>query len=265
MLFLSRCRALVRIGCRDFRPRALEILGLPTLPSKEKGRGNLLHVYKRERNLFSHQMLASACLHVSVAIFSSVYILHSSLTMSFKVVGSALTRTLWTRGQRTPPAARSPKVNRLSTTCRVSGKQQGCDKTKSCSSDSDRPSGEGPSPSSEPPHRFTTADKKRPKEPVGAPGVNGVRRSYTSAAPVSQSTYLWARYNDTKRLVHGKQRVPTICPKVIPNTQRRLPSTSPRLSQPDMLLLFSILFYSRHTGQMTQQCLLFLFAKCISG
>ncbi|KAF3860782.1 hypothetical protein F7725_001037 [Dissostichus mawsoni] len=123
--------------------------------------------------------------------------------MSFKAVGSALTRTLWTRGQRTPPAARSPKVNRLSTTCRVSGKQQGCDKTKSCSSDSDRRSGEGPSPSSDPPHRCTTADKKRPQEPVGAPGVTGVRRrSYTSTAPVSQSTYLWARYNDTKRLVH---------------------------------------------------------------
>lgn len=133
--------------------------------------------------------------------------------MSFKAVGTALlTRTLWTKGHRTPPLARSSKVNRLSTTSAV--RQQGCETPKEQSSsslESDRPGGDGPS-SGEPPHRGTAGEKKRPKEPVGAPGVTGVRRrSYTStAAPVNQTSYLWARYNDTKRLVHGKQRVPGI-------------------------------------------------------
>lgn len=131
--------------------------------------------------------------------------------MSFKTVGT-LTRTLWARGNKTPPLARSPRVNRLCTTCRISGgKKQGRDRTKeeSCGSDSDRPTGDAPSPS-DPPHRCTAGDKKRVKEPLGAPGVCGVRRrSFTStAAPMDQISYLWTRYNDMKRLVHGKQRAP---------------------------------------------------------
>lgn len=131
--------------------------------------------------------------------------------MSFKTVGT-LTRTLWARGNKTPPLARSPRVNRLCTTCRISGgKKQGRDGTKeeSCGLDSDRPTGDAPSPS-DPLHRCTAGDKKRAKEPLGAPGVCGVRRrSFTStAAPVDQISYLWTRYNDMKRLVHGKQRAP---------------------------------------------------------
>lgn len=142
-----------------------------------------------------------------------------AVNMSLKTVGTALTRALWTTGNRTPPLTRSPKVNRLSTSCRVSGeRKQGHEKTKeqSCVSDSDRPSGDVPTPS-EPPHKCTTGDK-RLKEPVGAPGVTGVRRrSYTSnAAPVDQRSFLWARYNDMKRLVHGKQRVPSLYPKFPP-------------------------------------------------
>ncbi|XP_074499669.1 5'-nucleotidase domain-containing protein 2 [Sebastes fasciatus] len=133
--------------------------------------------------------------------------------MSFKVVGT-LTRTLWTRGHsRTPPVARSHKVNRLSTTTcsRLSaGGKQSSERSQeqSCSSESDKPSGDvlpsSSSSSKEPPPPPHSGDKKRPKEPVGAPGVTGVkRRSYTStAAPAKKSTYLWARYNDTKRLVH---------------------------------------------------------------
>ncbi|XP_056240116.1 5'-nucleotidase domain-containing protein 2 [Seriola aureovittata] len=126
--------------------------------------------------------------------------------MSLKTVGTALSRTLWTGGNRTPPVARATKVNRLSTSSRVpGGKQQGTEKTKeqSCGSDSDRP-GDDVQPLSESPHRCTTGEKKRSKEPVRAPGVTGVRRrSYTcTAAPVDQKSYLWARYNDTKRLVH---------------------------------------------------------------
>ncbi len=135
------------------------------------------------------------------------------IKMALKIVGTALTRTLWTTGNGTPPLVRSPKVNRLSTTCRVSAeRKQGRDKTKeqSCSSCPDRPRDDVPSPG-EPPHRCTTGDKKRGREPVGAPGVTGVRRrSYTSStAPVDQRSYLWARYNEMKRLVHGKRRVTT--------------------------------------------------------
>lgn len=142
--------------------------------------------------------------------------------MSFKTVGT-LTRTLWARGNKTPPLARSPRVNRLCTTCRISGgKKQGRDGTKeeSCGSDSDRPTGDAPSPS-DPLHRCTAGDKKRAKEPLGAPGVCGVRRrSFTStAAPMDQISYLWTRYNDMKRLVHGKQSPPPLlffCPNLGP-------------------------------------------------
>lgn len=148
--------------------------------------------------------------------------------MSVKTVGTAFTRTLWARGNRSPPLARSPRVNRLCTTCRISGGgKQGRDRTKgeSCSSDSDRPTGDAPS-SAETLHRCA----KRAKEPVGAPGVCGVRtRSFTSTAvPMDQRSYLWTRYNDMKRLVHGKQRVappPFFCPDGAPPPYRGLRGT----------------------------------------
>ncbi|XP_022043136.2 5'-nucleotidase domain-containing protein 2 [Acanthochromis polyacanthus] len=120
--------------------------------------------------------------------------------MSLKTVGSALTRTILARGNGTPPVARSPKVNGLSTSCSLlADRQQG----ESHGHPSDRPTGDAPPPS-EPPHMRTAADKKRPPEPVGAPGVPGVKkRSFTSdAATANERTYLWARYNDMKRLVH---------------------------------------------------------------
>ncbi|XP_028266613.1 5'-nucleotidase domain-containing protein 2 isoform X2 [Parambassis ranga] len=128
--------------------------------------------------------------------------------MSLKTAGTALTRTLWARGSRTPPLARSPKANKLSTTCSVFAEtKQGNTKQQQqqqSSASSDRPTGDGPS-CSEPPHTCTTGEKKRAaKEPAGAPGVRGVRRrSFTStAAPMDQRSYLWSRYNDTKRLVY---------------------------------------------------------------
>lgn len=125
---------------------------------------------------------------------------------SLNPAGTALARTLWTAGNRTPPFVRSPNVNRLSTTCALSG-EKAQDQTKepqTLGSCSGRPADAAP-PSREPPPRC--ADK-RPKEPLGATGVR--RRSYTSTAvPVDQKSYLWARYNDMKRLVHGKRsRVP---------------------------------------------------------
>ncbi|XP_037540705.1 5'-nucleotidase domain-containing protein 2 [Nematolebias whitei] len=126
--------------------------------------------------------------------------------MALKTVGTTLSRTLWAKGNRTPPVGRSPKGSRLSTTsCRELGgtKQQQEEKTsqkegQSCGSDSSHSS-------SEPPHcKCPSGDKKRLKEAVGAPGVPGVRRRcFTSkAAPMDQTSYLWTRYNDMKRLVY---------------------------------------------------------------
>nr|XP_020467469.1 5'-nucleotidase domain-containing protein 2 [Monopterus albus] len=123
--------------------------------------------------------------------------------MSLRRVGTALTRTLWTRENKSTPVATSSKVNGLCTTCKGAQQGRGTTKEQSCSSDTGRPNGDVLC-SSEQPHRCAAGEKKRSKEPAGAPGVTGVRRrSYTStAAPVDQRSYLWTRYNDTKRLVH---------------------------------------------------------------
>ncbi|XP_023154476.3 5'-nucleotidase domain-containing protein 2 [Amphiprion ocellaris] len=126
--------------------------------------------------------------------------LHRVAEMSLKTVGTALTRTILARGNGTPPVARSTKASRISTSCSLlADRQQG----QSHERISGRPTGDAPSPS-EPPHTRTAADKKRAPETVGAPGVPGVkRRSFTSdAAATDQRAYLWARYNDLKRLVH---------------------------------------------------------------
>uniref|UniRef100_A0A1A8SJD9 5'-nucleotidase domain containing 2 n=1 Tax=Nothobranchius rachovii TaxID=451742 RepID=A0A1A8SJD9_9TELE len=114
--------------------------------------------------------------------------------MALKTAGTALSRTLWARGNRTPPLGRSPRANGFSSTCRALGVTEQGDK-----SDAPGQSGEG-----EPPNKCPSADKKRLKEAVGAPGGTGVRRrSFTSnAAPMDQTSYLWTRYNDMKRLVY---------------------------------------------------------------
>ncbi|XP_056279635.1 5'-nucleotidase domain-containing protein 2 isoform X2 [Pseudoliparis swirei] len=122
--------------------------------------------------------------------------------MSFKAVSAAVTRTLWTRGHGIPPLARSPKVNRLSTTCSLLTvrKQGGEPHEQSCSADSDGANGDV-HVSSEPPHRCNTGEEKRAKGPAGVPDVKN-RPNASTAAPVNKTSYLWARYNDTKRLVH---------------------------------------------------------------
>ncbi|MEQ2225252.1 hypothetical protein ILYODFUR_015656 [Ilyodon furcidens] len=147
--------------------------------------------------------------------------------MSFKTVGTLLTLTLRATGNRTPPLARSPRVNRLSTSCRVFAGSQHVEKNKgqSCSSDSDRPNDGDVPLSSEPPHKCGNGDKKRLKEAAGAPGASDVRRrSFTSkAAPMDQTSFLWNRYNDLKRLVYGKHRIP-LCPHS-PHAPRRKSGT----------------------------------------
>lgn len=123
-----------------------------------------------------------------------------SANMSLKTVGTALTRSLWSRGNGTPPLPRNPKASRLSTTCGAFGDH---------GEKSRHQSGEAPSPG-EHPHKCASGDTKRPKESMRGPGVTGVRRrSFTSnAAPMDQRSYLWTRYNDLKRLVYGKNTPP---------------------------------------------------------
>ncbi|XP_054628426.1 5'-nucleotidase domain-containing protein 2 [Dunckerocampus dactyliophorus] len=124
--------------------------------------------------------------------------------MSCKLVTTSFTRTLWTGGNRFPLLTRSTKLNRVCITHGVCTGQtlQGHDGTKESSCFSGR-SGDVPQ-CSEPPLRATTTARQLPEEPAGVPGVTGVRkRSYTSnAAPLDQKSYLWARYNELKRMVH---------------------------------------------------------------
>lgn len=115
--------------------------------------------------------------------------------MSLKTAGCVLSRSLWTRGRRS--SSRSPRGDRLASTCCGSAPEKGCDgktKAQSC--------GGGSVGSQSAP----VGGNKKPEEPVGAAGVSGVRgRSYfTNAAPTDQRSYLWARYHDMKRLVHGE-------------------------------------------------------------
>lgn len=127
------------------------------------------------------------------------------VVMSLSTVGTTISRTFWTTGSRTPPFVRSPKVNRLSasrlaSTDRTQGRATNDESYGSCT---ERPGGDMPT-SSDPAPRCTSGDKRQTKGHTGAPGVR--RRSYTSTAvPVDQKSYLWARYGEMKRLVHGKQ------------------------------------------------------------
>lgn len=122
--------------------------------------------------------------------------------MSLKTASTSLCRTLWARGSRTPPVGRSPEGSRVCTTsCRELGG------TEQLQQEEKNNQNGGEHSCSEPPHsKCPSGDKKRLKEAVGAPGVPGVRRRcFTSkAAPKDQTSYLWTRYNDMKRLVYGK-------------------------------------------------------------
>lgn len=133
----------------------------------------------------------------------------ASVKMAFNAVAAAVGRALRSGGSGTPPLLRSPKATRLSPSRTLTGaSQQGGEVTKSSDSCTGGPGSDAPS-SGEAAHRCASAEK-RTKEPLGAPGVRGERRrSFTSAAPADTKSYMWARYNDTKRLVHGKKRVPT--------------------------------------------------------
>lgn len=111
-----------------------------------------------------------------------------SSRMSYKTAG-ILGRVLLQSGNRTPPLARSLKLQNYSkcSSCGVSN-QEG--KSKPCTS---------ASPTSPAAHRHQVGGKKRTEETLTLSG-----RSYSSTAlKVDQKTYLWARYSEMKRLVHG--------------------------------------------------------------
>lgn len=178
------------------------------------------------------------CFHLPVCKgFSFVHHV-AALKMAFNVVAAVFGRALRSGGNGTAPLLRSPKVNRLSTSCRLSGgNQQQSEVTKSSDSCTDRPGSDAPS-SGEAANRCKSVDKTRTKEPPGAPGVRGERRrSFTSAAPADTKAYMWARYNDTKRLVHGKLRTRTFH-QHNPHTQW---PPAPLLSLPASPAVFSLL------------------------
>lgn len=141
--------------------------------------------------------------------------------MAFNTVAAVFIRALRSGGNGTPPLLRSAKMNGLSASRTLSGgNQQDREVAKSSNSctDTDRPGSDAPT-SSEAAHRPTPADKKGTK---GAPGVRGERRrSFTSAAPADPKSYMWARYNDTKRLVHGKMSTPHLLPAHPPTSNSR--------------------------------------------
>ncbi|KAM8829881.1 5'-nucleotidase domain-containing protein 2 isoform 2-T2 [Synchiropus picturatus] len=115
--------------------------------------------------------------------------------MSLRTVASAV----WAMGSR--PATRSPHLNTLSTSCAVSaGGQHGRGNPKESSrAEATVHSGELPR-AREPPGAASPAAKRLAK-PGGAPSAR-TRSLSSTPAPLDQKSYLWARYNDMKRLVH---------------------------------------------------------------
>lgn len=117
-----------------------------------------------------------------------------SSRMSYKTVG-VLGRALLQSGNRTPPLVRSRKLQNYSSKCGSCGvtNQEGKREEKSC-----KPCASGP-PTSPAIHRHAVGGKKRIEEKMTLSG-----RSYSSTAlKVDQRAYLWARYNEMKRLVQG--------------------------------------------------------------
>lgn len=141
--------------------------------------------------------------------------------MAFNTVAAVFIRALRSGGNGTPPMLRSAKLNGLTVSRTLSGgNQQDREVAKSSDpcTDTDRPGNDTPT-SSEAAHKSTPADKKGTK---GAPGVRGERRrSFTSAAPADTKSYMWARYNDTKRLVHGKKSTPPPFTSTSPSSNSR--------------------------------------------
>ncbi|KAK6303451.1 hypothetical protein J4Q44_G00259050 [Coregonus suidteri] len=119
--------------------------------------------------------------------------------MACKKVGTTLGRALWQNGSRTPPLSRSSKIRNFSTSRELKSGEKKC-KDQSCESNCRSAAMPLPAACSSTPaaQRHQVGGKKGPEEPLTVSG-----RSYSSTAPkADHRTYLWARYNEMKRLVH---------------------------------------------------------------
>lgn len=154
-----------------------------------------------------HHFIRHAATSASSCVQSFV-----SVAMSLNSVGATISRSLRATAARTPPFARSPEVGRLSasrwaSTDRSEGRA--AKEGRQSQGESGTPDGPGRDvpASSEPQSRCPPGEKRKSKEHTGARGVGGGRsRSFTSRAlPADHKSYLWARYNEMKRLVHGKR------------------------------------------------------------
>ncbi|KAG5837868.1 hypothetical protein ANANG_G00217590 [Anguilla anguilla] len=132
-----------------------------------------------------------------------------------------LGRALWQRSNKTPPFPRSVKIQALacgSLGSGMSGNEGGkcCKSGPNCGSTQISAAAASPSQSPSPPspaHRHQVVGKMRSEESLGVSG-----RSYSSTAPqVDPKTYLWARYNEMKRLVHDLIP-PGVCNLLNPST-----------------------------------------------
>ncbi|XP_036389009.1 5'-nucleotidase domain-containing protein 2 isoform X2 [Megalops cyprinoides] len=134
---------------------------------------------------------------------------------------SSLGRALWQKSSKTPCPSRTVKMQAFACGSVASGIVDGQGKCyvngANCGSNpgaTDSATSASLSPSSSSPaHRRQVVGKKRSEE---SPSVSG--RSYSSNAPrFDPKTYLWARYNEMKRLVHDLIP-PGVCNLLNPST-----------------------------------------------
>lgn len=132
--------------------------------------------------------------------------------MSLNTVGATISRSLRaTSTTRAAPLVRPPDVCRLSVSrwastdgsegrATVEGLQRQGDSAKPDGPGSETAASREPQGPRGPP-----GDKRKGKERAGTPG-GGKKRPFTSRAlRVDCKTSLWLRYNEMKRLVHGKR------------------------------------------------------------
>lgn len=151
--------------------------------------------------------------HAATPVSSCVQSCQGSV-MSLHTVGATISRSLRaTSTTRTPPFVRPPDASRLAASRWAStDKSEGRAIKEERQSQGDSTTPGGPHsevPASREPQGLgcPPGDKSKAKEHTGAPRVGGgKKRAFTSRAlRTDRKTSLWARYNDMKRLVHGKQ------------------------------------------------------------
>ena len=132
--------------------------------------------------------------------------------MSFQKVSLSLGRALWNNGYAGRTAlASSTQYKEFSNKCddKIKSPTGQC-KDKGCGSVT-QTTNQGPLSSSAPslPQKQHEVGKKRQSDgryggPAGCYGGPAGRTYPRTAGKADQKAHLWARYNDTKRLVHGE-------------------------------------------------------------